>query len=133
MDASMGQGIAPRRVVSVGAREAVVEAAIGAVRLTPTGAEVPPSYAITLVVGGNAPASLEGLTVEADTWRVETALGRSETISDGAWGRTAPSGTSMRIERAGPGRLRLTLPRATLERLAAARTARLAWVDAYRR
>ncbi len=132
LDASTGQGIAPRRVVSVGAREAIVEGAIGAVVLTPTGAELPPSYAVVLVVGG-ATASLEGLRLEADTWRVETALGLSETITDGAWGRAAPAGTSVRIEALGPGRLRLTLPRGTLERFAASRTARIAWVDAYRR
>lgn len=133
LDSTTAQGIAPRRVVSVGPREAVVEGAIGAVVLTPTGAPLPPSYTLTLVVSASA-ATLEGLTVEADDWRLETAYGRSERVVEGAWASAQVAGATVTVAPAGPGRMRVVLPEAVLRRLSAAtRVARIAWVDAYRR
>ncbi len=134
LDASTGQGIAPRRVVSVGASGATVEAAIGAVVLTPTGAALPRSYTLTLVVGGGR---LEGLTVEAGTWRVETASGLDETVAGaGAGGNgrtTAPPGTHVRIDPGATGQVRVTLGAEAVRRIARAGRGRVAWVDAYRR
>ncbi len=136
VDAAASTGMA-RRVVSVGEFGAVVDGQIGTVVFRPTGAALPPSYALTLVVGdttaGGVDGRLEGLTVEADTWRVETASGLAERVTEGGWGTSAAAGTHVRIETAGPGRVRLVLPNATLRRLAAADRARIAWVDAYRR
>lgn len=137
IDRSVATGISPRRVVSVGEREAVVEAEIGAVVVTPTGGPIPPSYDLVLVVGSPGGTAhgpmLESLTLTADGWRVETALGLAERVTDGAWGTTAPAGTHVRLAPDGPGRVRVTLPEATLRRLAASRVARIAWVNAYRR
>ena len=131
-----------RRVVSVGEFGAIVEGPVGTVVLRPTGAALPRSYALTLVVGdttaGGAPGSgsdgrLEGLTIEADTWRVETASGLAERVSEGGWGTSAPPGTHVRIEAGAPGEVRVTLGAEAVRRIARAGRGRVAWVDAYRR
>ena len=137
LDASTGQGVAPRGVVSVGAVGATVEGAIGAVVLTPTGAPLPQAYTLTLVVGAAVGGRLEGLRVEAGTWRVETASGLGEAVTDagpeGDMRTTARPGMHVRIAAGAPGQVRVTLGAEAVRRIARAGGGRVAWVDAYRR